>query len=197
MVDMKHFLAPLLLFCSLLIQPFGLALVPGPILLSDEQLDQLQQDSERQLTISTTRAKAACLSVAQTRFCPGIPAARALELWQQLPPAAQKRTLIFNDGKLFKGVLALLPEAIKLPPPRLGADAIPLGPEPVALATVTEQLGGLAVRQPFVGAFSFKVPLTGLAPEDLSVWYYGETHLGLLTHSSGQGEYVIGAFVSK
>lgn len=191
MISMKHLLAlGALAFSLLLAQTAGFALVPGPILLSDEQLEHLHQAGE--LVIATTRAKAACLSVEASRFCPGTPIAKAEQLLQLLSEPARKRTLLFGEGGQLKGVLALLPAEIKLPPPKLGAAPIALGAEARAFSEIRALLPGLPAQKPFDQAIA-----SGLAAEDLKVWYYAESHLGLVTHASEQGEYVIGAFVAK
>ncbi|PKL75392.1 MAG: hypothetical protein CVV27_15620 [Candidatus Melainabacteria bacterium HGW-Melainabacteria-1] len=192
---MRHLLAlGVILLSLLLIQTRGFALVPGPILLSDEQLEQLQDDAQRRVIQSTTRSRAACLTVAGSRFCPGMRLSRAQELQQALPEAVRQRVLLFGEGSQLTGVLALLPASISLPPVRLGGEPFGLGSEPLALEAVKSQLAGLPVRQPIDQTFAFG---TQFAFDELSVWYAAESHLGLLTHRSAEGEFVIGAFAVK
>lgn len=169
-------------------------LVPGPILLSDEVLANWQADPERQISLISTRAKASCLSVAQTRFCPGIAQAQAQQLYAGLPPETQKRVLLFYEQNLLKGILALLPAEIRLPAAELGAEPLELGTEARLYSEVAAEIEGLASQQPFAKAFEF-----AHSPElnDLSVWYYSEQNLGLISRQHPEGDFIIGAFVAK
>ena len=172
-------------------------LVPGPILLSDDQLERLQQDHARQLKLSPTRAKTACLGIGEARFCPGASLSQAQQTLAKLPAESRKQTLLFGEGEQLKGVLALLPGPIKLPPARLGEAPISLGPEPVSWKRLAAKWTELPSRQSFESSFGFKSGQVGLPIKELNVWYYGEQHLGLLTRRAQGEEFVIGAFVVK
>lgn len=197
MMLMKHSLLVALLL-TLLFSPVGFALVPGPILLSDEQLQSLQGDTSRQLKVPPTRARAACLNLGEVRFCPGMPQAQVQSLLQKLSPQSQKRVLLFMEGPLCKAVLVFLPALIKLPPLRLGDAGVVLGPEPVEIKALTADWPFLPVQQSFEQTFAFRVAWPKDFKSDaMHVWYYGELHLGLLTRRTAQGEFVTGAFVVK
>lgn len=193
-------LALLASLSSLTLVTAAWGLVPGPILLSDDQLERLQQDDARQLKLSPTRAKTACLGIGEARLCPGVPLIQAQQMRDKLPSESRKHTLLFSEGEQLKGVLALLPGPIKLPPARLGEAPISLGPEPVSWKSLSSKWTELPSKQSFESSFGFKSGKVGLPVRELNVWYYGEQHLGLLTRrikgEKGE-EFVIGAFVVK
>lgn len=192
MVSMKHLLS--FIFSALLFSSFSVAwaLVPGPILLSDDQVESLQNDDERQLKLPKTRSKSVCLTAADKRFCTGQSLAQTESQLAGLKAVERRRLLPFYDQNQLKGLLALLPTALRLPPAKIGAVPVSLGPEPVLLERLQAQLSGKPVKMPFAKGFGFSQP-----PADLTLWYYSEAHLGLVTHTSEQGDYVIGVLIAK
>lgn len=170
------------------------ALVPGPILFSDDQVSELQADVQRKMILPTTRSRAACLTVAQVRLCPGQPFETTEALRQSLPADVRSRVILFAEDGLVKGILALAPAPIQLPPAELGEEPMLLGPEPSALSAVTAAWPTPPVQQTLDATF---VLPASLRSPNIGVWYEAYKHLGLVTHRSQKGEFVIGAFVVR
>lgn len=170
------------------------ALVPGPILLSQEQVQTMHQDPERQLKLPNSRAKASCLTLEGQEICPGQSQTESQAMIKTLSAKTQTQVLPFYTEERLQALLVLLPTQVLLPSVDFDSDPIELGPDPVPLKEITAQLPGFPVQQSFSEVFQFKTPLKA---QDLAVWYYADLHLGLLTHRSEQGEFVIGVFVAK
>jgi hypothetical protein len=170
------------------------ALVPGPILFSDDQVSELQADAERKMILPTTRSRAACLTLAQVRLCPGQPIESTEALRQSLPADVRSRVVLFAEEGLVKGILALSPAPIQLPPAQLGDEPVLLGPEPQSFTAVTAAWPNPPVQQTLDATFLLPA---SLRRPDIQVWYEAYKHLGLVTHRSQKGEFVIGVFVVR
>lgn len=170
-------------------------LVPGPILLSQEVLKQMQADANRQLKLEAKRAKAVCLQIAEVRLCPGADLSQSRESLLRLSAELRSQTLLFGHQRELEAALVFLPARLRLPAAELGAPPISLGPEPPTWTALAQHWPDVPVRKGFSQAFRFSTELANLP--DLAVWYYGERHLGLITRQTDDGEFVIGAFVIK
>jgi len=174
--------------------PWAGALVPGPILLHEDSLKALQADENVKLLLPQTRSRVTCLTVSGQRFCPGSNRSRAEMLYAQLDDEEQLRVRLLVQGSQLTGLLAFLPNTLVLPAPDFNTSPITLGPEPAALETVLAQWPEQPTRQ----ALSELVQVgKAFQSEDYYVWYDAQRRLGLITHRSEQGEYVIGAFVGQ
>lgn len=168
------------------------ALVPGPILLSDELVEQMQADTERQLLVPESRSNAVCLQVSDNFFCPGLLLSKAQQRHQELPADLRKRLILFYAKNRLQAALNLLPSPVKIPGPKRTDPPYQLGPEPVALIDFAKAVPGNYAPLELNKAMIFdELQL----PPDLKLVYDSQRHLGLLLHDSEQGSYVIGSFV--
>lgn len=175
------------------LQTIALALVPGPILLTPETLQQLQRDPTRQIQGETSRARASCLQLEKQRFCPGRSENKSLAQYRQLSPRTQEGTLLFFERKRLQAALVWMPVRVSLPPAKLGQEGLQLGPEPQAWSELQSVLQGDFIEETLAERLHTEVSL----PDDLKLYFDAERHLGIVTHLSEAGEYAIGVLTVK
>lgn len=188
---MKNILSVSCLWALLLLQTPVMALVPGPILLSEESLQSLKNSGDAPLEIPKNRAKGQCLKIEKNRICPGIPFAKAQTLHSSLLPETAARVLLYPEKDNLQALLVFLPTSVQLPAPSPEQEPLVLGPEPSPLKDVMAAFPEVPSNLPFAQIFPAKVANV----EDLTVWYYAERHLGLISHHSEKGDFVVGVFV--
>lgn len=192
---MKKTLFLSIVLFTLAAQPLQ-ALVPGPILLSQEQIEAIRQDQQRQITVPGTRARASCLLIgtAEETFCPGQSRSETEDRLKRLARTEQLNVIPFYHQTEMQALLVLLPAQVSIPAPDFDADPIELSSAPQKLQEIKAQLPGFPVQQAFTDVFKF----THLKDmQDLAVWYYADLHLGLIGRPSEQGAFLLGVFVAK
>lgn len=170
-----------------------MALVPGPILLSEDALQSLQSQREQGLSLATARSRSLCLKIAEKRFCPGVASHKAEALQQALPQESAKRVLLYTQKNQVEAIAVFFPTAVEIPAPSPDLPPLTWGPEPLPLQTARKALGGIPSPMAFAEVFQTQA----VAFQDLQIWYDAEQHLGLITHTTATGEFVIGVFVAR
>ena len=188
---MKKILSLSCLWAFLLLQTPVIALVPGPILLSEESLQSLKNSGDAPLEIPKSRAKGHCLKIESSRICPGIPFVKAQALHSSLLPENASRVLLYPEKGNLQALLVFLPTSFQLPAPSPEQEPLVLGPEPSPLKDVLAVFSEVPSPLPFAQIFPAKIGNV----EDLTVWYFAEKHLGLISHHSEKGDFVVGVFV--